>query len=183
MRLPGLYWVPTLWSGRRPRSQLLSARRDFLEPMDERASAANTTLITGIPWRPEDAREVLQQHDRPGPGPGVYHKRRLVPFGEYVPLEGLLRGMIDFFDLPMSAFSAGPEDQAPLRAGTYRLAPFICYEIVYGGMVAKGAREADLLITISNDSWFGDSIGPWQHLQIAQMRGRRNGSLCAARHQ
>jgi apolipoprotein N-acyltransferase len=98
-----------------------------------------------------------------------------VPFGEYVPLEGFLRGLIDFFDLPMSAFSPGPEEQKPLRAGAYRIAPFICYEIVYGGLVAKRARDADLLITISNDSWFGDSIGPWQHLQIAQMRGRENG--------
>jgi apolipoprotein N-acyltransferase len=98
-----------------------------------------------------------------------------VPFGEYVPLEDQLRGLIDFFDLPMSAFSAGPQAQQPLRAAGYRIAPFICYEIVYGGLVAKSARDADLLVTISNDSWFGDSIGPWQHLQIAQMRGRENG--------
>ena len=148
---------------------------DFLEPMAKRASAANTTLITGIPWRPGDGDKYYNSMTALGQGTGVYLKRRLVPFGEYVPLEGLLRGMIDFFDLPMSAFSAGPEEQAPLRAGTYRLAPYICYEIVYGGMVAKGASEADLLITISNDTWFGDSIGPWQHLQIAQMRGRETG--------
>jgi apolipoprotein N-acyltransferase len=75
----------------------------------------------------------------------------------------------------MSSFSPGPAPQKPLKAGAYRIAPFICYEIVYGDLVAEAARDADLLITISNDSWFGHSIGPWQHLQIAQMRGRENG--------
>ena len=62
-----------------------------------------------------------------------------------------------------------------MRAGAYRVAPFICYEIVYPDLVARGARDADLLITISNDSWFGRSIGPLQHLQIAQMRALETG--------
>jgi apolipoprotein N-acyltransferase len=87
----------------------------------------------------------------------------------------MLRGLIAFFDLPMSAFSAGPADQLPLRAGPYRVAPFICYEVVYPELVARGARNSDLLLTISNDSWFGNSIGPLQHLQIAQMRALENG--------
>ncbi len=62
-----------------------------------------------------------------------------------------------------------------LRAGAFRIAPVICYEIVYPELVARGARDADLLVTISNDSWFGDSIGPLQHLQMAQMRALENG--------
>ena len=149
--------------------------QDFLQPIDERAAAVDTALVTGIPWRPPGSAKYYNSIVAMGFGEGMYAKRRLVPFGEYVPLEDVLRGLIDFFDLPMSAFSAGPANQAPLRAGAYRIAPFICYEIVYGNMVAKSARDADLLITVSNDTWFGDSIGPWQHLQIAQMRGRENG--------
>jgi len=147
----------------------------FLEPLAKRAAAANTTLITGAPFRSEDSNRVYNSAVALGYGEGSYHKQRLVPFGEYVPLENLLRGLISFFDLPMSSFSAGPADQEPLRAGPYRIALFICYEIVYGDLVARDARNADLLVTISNDTWFGDSIGPWQHLQIAQMRGRENG--------
>jgi len=149
--------------------------QDFLQPLDRRAAALDTTLILGIPYRPAGSGEYYNSVAALGFGEGVYHKRRLVPFGEYVPLEDLLRGLIDFFDLPMSAFSPGPEEQRPLRAGTYRIAPFICYEIVYGAMVAKSARDADLLLTVSNDTWFGHSIGPSQHLQIAQMRARENG--------
>ena len=149
--------------------------QDFLQPEASRAAALDTTVITGIPFRPIGSSEYYNSVVVLGFGEGVYHKRRLVPFGEYVPLENLLRGLIEFFDLPMSAFSPGPEKQKPLRAGAYRIAPFVCYEIVYGGMVAESARDAELLITVSNDTWFGDSIGPWQHLQIAQMRGRENG--------
>tara|TARA_B110000503_G_scaffold37745_2_gene61714 strand:+ start:11976 stop:13487 length:1512 start_codon:yes stop_codon:yes gene_type:complete len=147
----------------------------FLEPISQRAAAAGTTLITGVPFRAPGSPAYYNSIAALGAGSGIYHKQRLVPFGEYVPLEDQLRGLIDFFDLPMSGFSSGPAVQKPLSAGPYRVAPFICYEIVYGDLVAKNAQDAELLVTISNDSWFGDSIGPWQHLQIAQMRGRENG--------
>jgi apolipoprotein N-acyltransferase len=149
--------------------------QDFLQPISQRAEAAGTTLITGAPYRAPGSSASYNGIAALGEGSGIYLKQRLVPFGEYVPLENQLRGLIDFFDLPMSSFSSGPARQKPLSSGAYRIAPFICYEIVYGGLVAENAQNAELLVTISNDSWFGDSIGPWQHLQIAQMRGRENG--------
>jgi apolipoprotein N-acyltransferase len=149
--------------------------QDFLVPLAERAASNKTAIIFGIPYRPMPGGAYYNSIASIGYGEGVYHKQRLVPFGEYVPLEKYLRGIITFFDLPMSSFTPGPGTQAPLRAGAYRVAPFICYEIVYGNLVAKQARNTDLIITISNDTWFGDSIGPLQHLQIAQMRGREIG--------
>ncbi len=149
--------------------------QDFLQPLAQRAEQAKTALITGIPWHPGNTDTYYNSVIALGYGQGTYHKQRLVPFGEYVPMEKVLRGLIAFFDLPMSSFSAGPPAQAPLRAGAYRVAPFICYEIVYPDLVAVGARNADLLLTISNDSWFGASIGPLQHLQMAQMRALENG--------
>ena len=106
---------------------------------------------------------------------GEYHKQKLVPFGEYVPLQNWLRGLIRFFDLPMSQFSPGPNTQAMLSFDDLKVAPFICYEVVYPDLVARGARKADLLVTISNDSWFGDSIGPLQHLQMARFRALETG--------
>ena len=151
----------------------------FLDQMAAQAKKHNTSLITGLPYLyPATETQPRRYHNSImafGEGSGTYHKQRLVPFGEYVPLENLLRGMIQFFDLPMSAFTAGSSDQAPIQAGNITLAPFICYEIVYPDLVSQWLPEADMLITISNDAWFGASIGPLQHLQMAQMRALESG--------
>lgn len=145
----------------------------FFNYIRERADAHNTALITGVPTKQGEA--IHNSAMVVSGGEGLYHKQRLVPFGEYVPLGGLLRGLIGFFDLPMSSFSRGGPEQAPLNAKGWKFAPSICYEIVYPDLVARGAEQADVLFTISNDAWFGDSIGPAQHMQMAQMRALENG--------
>jgi apolipoprotein N-acyltransferase len=139
----------------------------YFESQANLAAQYGHSLITGVPSRaPSGA--IYNSAMALGNGSGIYHKQHLVPFGEYVPLENYLRGAIQFFDLPMSDFAAGPIDQAPLRANGITFAPYICYEVVYGDLV-RHAR-ADVLVTLSNDAWFGHSIGPLQHLQMAQMR-------------
>ena len=105
----------------------------------------------------------------------IYGKRHLVPFGDFVPFESLLRGLISFFDLPMSGTTPGEAEQPLLRAADIDLAMAICWEIAYPATVAADARLADALVTISNDTWFGESIGPSQHFQIARMRAKENG--------
>ena len=153
--------------------------KNFLSDVSSKANNHNSTLITGIPYLyPETDTEPRRFHNSImafGAGSGLYHKQRLVPFGEYVPLESLLRGLIQFFDLPMSSFTPGPSDQKPLTAGSLKLAPLICYEVVYPDLVSQWLPKSDMLITISNDAWFGASIGPLQHLQMAQMRALENG--------
>ncbi len=109
-----------------------------------------------------------------GSGKGTYDKTRLVPFGEYVPLESLLRGLIEFFDLPMSAIIPGSQHSL-LTHGLLKFGPLICYEIAYTGQARDIADNANILLTVSNDTWFADSIGPDQHLQIAQIRARELG--------
>ena len=105
---------------------------------------------------------------------GVYDKAHLVPFGEYVPLEGLLRGVNRFFDLPMSSFSLGAADQPLLTAKGQQIATAICYEIAYPNLVAKTAATASMILTVSNDAWFGRSMAPQQHMQMARMRAIEN---------
>lgn len=99
-----------------------------------------------------------------------YRKQKLVPFGEFVPFDSQLRGLIDFFDLPMSNFTAGNGEQDGLTTGAGELAPFICYEIVYPDFVVEGSRASPMLVTISNDAWFGTSHGPHQHFQMVRFR-------------
>jgi apolipoprotein N-acyltransferase len=151
--------------------------RDFVDAEAASAAQHDHALIVGIPTRERhgDANLIRNSILALGEGRGIYHKQRLVPFGEYVPLEQWLRGLIRFLDMPMSAFSAGPAGQLPLRAAGLKLGPLICYEVVYPDLVAEWLPHSDVLITISNDAWFGRSIGPLQHLQMAQMRALEAG--------
>lgn len=100
-----------------------------------------------------------------------YRKRHLVPFGEYFPVPASVREWMRMQNLPYSDLAAGEDHQALLTAanGT-KLAVAICYEDAYGAEALYAFPGADVLINVSNDAWFGDSIAPFQHLQIARMR-------------
>lgn len=140
--------------------------------------ATDTALLTGIVQRDESGR-FFNSVIGVGNVEGSYHKEHLVPFGEYLPLESVLRGAINFFNLPMSTFTPGESNQAPIQAAGVTLGNAICYEIIYPQLVAERARESDVLMTVSNDTWFGASIGPHQHLQMARLRALENGRYVA----
>jgi len=103
-----------------------------------------------------------------------YDKIHLVPFGEYVPAKGLL-----FFAGKLVAevadFTAG-EAYAITRLGPRQGGCLICYEIIFPGLVRGFVREgADVLVTMTNDAWFGDSSAPRQHWNAAVLRAVENG--------
>ncbi len=155
----------------------LESAGPLLKALQLRAAPGGSTLISGIL---SYQREAEQWHTyntaiAVGEGDGRYVKRHLVPFGEYVPLEGWLRGLIEFFDLPRSRSRPGPPAQPNLVAQGHNIAVAICYEIVYPELVREAARTADLLLTISNDTWFGRSSGPLQHMHIARIRALEHG--------
>lgn len=99
-----------------------------------------------------------------------YYKSHLVPFGEYIPLKSLLGGLLDILKVPMADFSRGDVDQPLLTVAGHFVSVSICYEDVFGEEVIRGLPKASLLVNVSNDAWFGDSLAPHQHLQMARMR-------------
>lgn len=127
-------------------------------------------LITGLPSRAEETGRYHNSLITAGTASGEYHKVKLVPFGEYVPMESQLRGLIEFLDLPMSSFIPGTVHPANLQVRDTLVAPLICYEVAYAGFSARQAHQSHWLLTVSNDSWFGTSIGPLQHFEMARFR-------------
>ena len=147
---------------------------DYLNIVHQRALTHKTALITGLPSNSNPEGPYFNSMLALGEGNGIYNKTRLVPFGEYVPFEAVIRGLNNFFDLPMSSFSLGSKNQQPLTAAGVNISTAICYEIAYPDLVARNTRNTNILLTVSNDAWFGDSIAPSQHMQMARMRAIEN---------
>ncbi|MDP1558877.1 MAG: apolipoprotein N-acyltransferase [Nitrosomonas sp.] len=104
-----------------------------------------------------------------------YRKHHLVPFGEFIPLKPVFGWIISVLEIPLSDFSRGSLDQQPLNLAGQRVAVNICYEDVFGEEIIRQLPQATMLVNVSNDAWFGRSIGPRQHLQISQMRALEAG--------
>jgi apolipoprotein N-acyltransferase len=159
---------------------LLSTATPYLQNLLSILNADNRSLISGIPSieRDKSHPDGYRAHNSLALLTGetdIYHKQRLVPFGEYVPMENYLRGLIEFFNLPMSSFSLPTQQQTTLSVGDSKIAAAICYEIAYPELVRKMSADSDWILTVSNDTWFSHSIAPAQHLQIARMRALENG--------
>ena len=153
----------------------------FLDDLTKEAKKNNTDIILGLPVLDREKDEyfsslmVVDGLEKSNTKPQFYHKNHLVPFGEYVPLASMLRGLIAFFDVPMSAFTPGQYDQHLLTAADQKIAPTICYEDAFGEDVIRFLPEATLVLNASNNAWYGDSFAPHQHVQISQMRALETG--------
>ena len=107
-----------------------------------------------------------------------YRKNHLVPFGEFIPWRPVFGWLINnVLNIPMSDLARGGERQPLLRIAGQRVAIAICYEDVFGEEVIRYLPEASLLVNVSNDAWYGDSLAAIQHNQIAQMRALESGRM------
>jgi len=125
------------------------------------------------PARPEHVWNSLVAVDHAGRIVGSYDKAHLVPFGEYVPLRGVLPmnkitpGTLDF--------TPGPGPRTLHLPGLPPVSPLICYEAIFPGAVADPADPPQWLLNITNDAWYGFTSGPFQHFNIARVRAVEEG--------
>jgi len=146
--------------------------------LDRLAAAARRNdgdLLLGIPFRTSLNDYYNSVVSLGTERPQVYHKVHLVPFGEFVPpLFGWINQLIV---MPLGDFSRGSTLQPPLAVAGQRVAVNVCYEDAFGAELGPRSAEATLLVNVSNVAWFGDSLAPAQHLQIAQARAVESGRM------
>lgn len=102
-----------------------------------------------------------------------YHKSHLVPFGEYMPLKNILP--IKKLTPGFTDYTAGLPKLLDLKQLNLRIRPLICYEAIFPELARTSNEVADVIINITNDAWYGNSSGPYQHLHITRLRAVENG--------
>ncbi len=147
----------------------------LLQPLAEEAVANQSGLLIGIPIWNTDTGAYYNAMLSLGQERGSYAKRHLVPFGEFMPLKRWLRPLIDWLQIPMSDFTPGEAPRPLLKVVGYQAGISICYEDAFGEEVIEALPQAAFLVNASNDAWFGDSLAPRQHLEIARMRALETG--------
>lgn len=154
-----------------PRTQ--DSVRDYLDEMNRLLGDRRIALALGILTDTDAGRfnslVVL------GNGRGTYHKHHLVPFGEFFPVPDAIRDWLLGMNLPASDLVPGPAGQAPLTAGEAVCGVSICYEAAFGSEQRRWAPTAEVLINVSNDGWFGDTVALEQHLDMARVRAMETG--------
>ncbi|MBU8541868.1 apolipoprotein N-acyltransferase [Roseomonas tokyonensis] len=175
-RMPGGASVAVIWP--ETATQFLLAQDPEAQRLVAAALPPGATLLAGTvraEWdandRPARLWNSLIALDAAGEMRAIYDKSHLVPFGEYMPLGGLLPIRIAAGGMD---FSAGPGPVALSAPGLPPFGALICYEVIFPGAVAPSPRPA-WLVNITNDAWFGRSAGPWQHLAAARLRAVEEG--------
>ena len=159
-------WPETAFLGLYPRdkSLLQDLSKRFLNPKK------NEFLFTGSIYKHQDNyfNSALLINSK-AEIKNIYNKNILVPFGEFIPFRKILP-RFDFFKNKID-FTNGHKNKAISVNKFYKFVPLICYEILFSDLIFKSLdKETSIIINITNDAWFGNSIGPIQHFQFARIR-------------
>ncbi|WP_251827564.1 apolipoprotein N-acyltransferase [Methylovulum psychrotolerans] len=147
----------------------------YLTPLQTEALQHHTDLIVSLPAEGDTDTIMYNAVLTLGQHPGQYNKNHLLPFGEYMPWQPLSGYILNKLDIRLGDFTPGGDRQPLLQAGGYPFITSICYEDAFGDANINGLPQAAYLVNVTNDAWFGDSMEPHQHLQIAQMRALETG--------
>jgi apolipoprotein N-acyltransferase len=111
--------------------------------------------------------------DHNGKIAGIYNKHHLVPFGEYVPFRSILP--IDKITAGMTDFASGVGSSTLSLLGLPPFSPLICYEAIFPGAVVNNENPPELMVNVTNDGWYGNSSGPYQHFNMVRVRAVEQG--------
>ena len=147
----------------------------FLSEVYAGAHAHGSALVLGLLRYDADADSIRNGLLALDADEEWYYKRRLVPFGEYFPVPEFVRSWMRLRNLAYVDLAPGAAGQPPLHVAGLRLGETICYEDSYAAEQLAVLAEADVLVNVSNDAWYGDSSAPHQHLEITRMRSLEAG--------
>ena len=147
----------------------------YLERLKAAAVRNGGDLLLGVPVRTAEGNYLNSVISLGVSPPARYDKVHLVPFGEFVPPG--FGWIVRVLSIPLADFARGATTQRPMAVAGQRVAVNVCYEDAYGFEIIRQLPEATLLVNVSNVAWFGDSLAPAQHLQIARMRALETGRV------
>ncbi len=147
----------------------------YLDALSRRLARDDATLALGILIRDDTTGSIHNSLLAIGRENSVYHKRHLVPFGEYFPVPAFVRDWMRLRNLPHSDMTPGRADQPLLTVAGHPVSATICYEDAFGAEQLAAFPAARFIVNVSNDAWFGDSIAPHHHLDIARARSLEAG--------
>ncbi|MGL4405785.1 MAG: apolipoprotein N-acyltransferase, partial [Notoacmeibacter sp.] len=160
---------------------LLPERPQTLADMGDALSEGQLILTGAIRLEGESANSaryynsVLAINDL-GEVVGAADKLHLVPFGEYLPLASWLEPLgVNPLVVAPGAFSPGNSPERIKGPGGIDIVPLICYEIIFSGAVSRQVKAANLIVNVTNDAWYGNTPGPYQHFRQAQLRAVETG--------
>ncbi|MFQ6334920.1 apolipoprotein N-acyltransferase [Methylophilus sp. 3sh_L] len=148
----------------------------YLDALKQQALQQQGDLLVGVVESKQD--QYFNSAISLGTSPQQsYSKSHLVPFGEFIPLKSLLGWIYrDWLHMPLSDLSRGTSKQ-PLHIAGQKVGVNICYEDVFGEEIAQQLPQAELLVNISNDAWYGQSFAADQHMQFSQVRAIETGRM------
>jgi len=151
---------------------------DYLDALTKKAIAREGDVLFGVAIADPQARAYFNAVVSTGASPPqAYRKWHLVPFGEFLPWRPVFEWVLDVLQIPMADFTPGRIDPPTLDVAGQRLALSICYEDAFGTEMRRQLPRATMLVNVSNDAWFGDSLAAEQHFQLAQMRALESGRM------
>lgn len=160
----------TIWPESAVPGYLDELDEQFVPPLERLHRDNGTDFLIGVVEKDKKNDAYYNSVVSIGSAAGAYRKRHLVPFGEFLPAPSLFRWFINRFQIPMSNFSPGPRTQSALVTAGQPVGVSVCYEDAFGAEIIRSLPQATLLVNVSEDAWFGDSLGPHQRLQMARMR-------------